>query len=94
MKIRALIGEQQTKFEQLFSGRMLLMRVQRHICQAGLVGFDHMIPVFRTPAFDEAFWTVERLLVELEREFETKKKLCDRDKQRRLDRRADRQVSA
>jgi hypothetical protein len=81
-------------FEQIFSGRMTLMRVQRHISQAGLIGWDHSIPAFRDAAYDEAFFTVERLLVELEREFESRKKRCDRRKQRNLDRRADRQVMA
>jgi|HubBroStandDraft_6_1064221.scaffolds.fasta_scaffold00550_23 hypothetical protein len=81
-------------FQQLFSARMLLMRVQRHISQAGLVGWDHMIPVFRDASYDEGFFIVEGLLVELEREFDQKRKRCDRRKQRSLDRRADRQVLA
>jgi hypothetical protein len=82
-------------FEQLFSGRMLLMRVQRHISQAEWDGRSPGLnPRFKTPAGEKAFFTVERLLVELECEFDAKKKLCDRTKQRRLDRRADRQVRA
>jgi hypothetical protein len=82
-------------FEQLFSGRMLLMRVQRHISQAEWDGRSPGLnPRFKTLAGEEAFFTVERLLVELEREFEKKKKRCNQIKQRRLDRRADRQVRA
>jgi hypothetical protein len=82
-------------FEQIFGGRMLLMRVQRHISQAEWDGHSPGTnPQFKTDAGEEAFFIVEALLVDLEREFDEKKKRCDRNKQRRLDRRADRQVSA
>lgn len=80
-------------FEQFFSGRMLLMRAQRHICQAGLTGWDHMIPVFNDSDRCAAFYIVERLLIELESEFEAKKNRCDQRKRRALERKADRQVS-
>jgi hypothetical protein len=85
-------------FEQLFSGRMLLMRVQRHISQVEWDGrcspSTRLNPHFKTPAGEEAFFIVERLLVLLEGEFDEKKKRCNRIKQRRLDQRADRQVRA
>jgi hypothetical protein len=82
-------------FEQIFTGRLLLMRVQRHISQAEWDGKSPGLnPHFKTLAGEKAFFAVERLLVELEREFDEKKKRCDRSKQRRLDRRADRQVRA
>jgi hypothetical protein len=80
-------------FEQIFSGHMLLVRARRHICQAWLIGFDHFIPAFRAPEGDEAFRIIERKLIELETEFDAKKKACDRAKRLRLDRRADRQVT-
>lgn len=76
-------------FEQIFTGRILLMRAQRHIAQEFAT-----VRGFRTPAGEEAFFIVERCLVDLEREFDAKKKLSDRNKKRSLDRRADRQVSA
>jgi hypothetical protein len=87
-------------FEQLFSGRLLLMRAQRHICQAGIARYatnkigtyNWLTPEFRTAADEQAYFTAERLLMELELEFDEKKKRCDRRKQQRLDRRADRQV--
>lgn len=80
-------------FEQLFSGRMLLMRAQRHISQAEWDGKSTgLAPKFKTPAGDRAFFVVEALLVALEHEFEQKKARCDRRKQRRLERQADRQV--
>lgn len=81
-------------FEQIFAGRLTLMRAQRHICQAYLLGFDHMIPIFRAPEGDAAFWIVENRLVELEREFAEKRSRQKARKRRSLDRRADRQVSA
>lgn len=79
-------------FDQIFSGRLLLCRATRHVMQAHFVGFDHSIPVFRTPEGDAAFWLIESKLRDLENEFEAKKKRCARRKQLRLYRRADAQV--
>ena len=50
-------------------------------------------PQCKTKAGEEAFFTVERLLVELENEFTEKKNKCDAKKRRALDRKADWQVS-
>ena len=72
-------------YDQLFSGRMLLMKAQRHIAQASLVtearqgsasSVNYGIPwpaaKFTTPAMCDAFYIVERLLCALEKEFDTK----------------------
>jgi len=66
-------------FGQIFSGRMLLMRAQRHIVQAGVLRLEQdkfLFPIFRGPAEQQAFLLVERLLVELEREFDENRKRC------------------
>jgi hypothetical protein len=91
--LAAIVEAKYHKFSIFSSTPRKRGRVQRHISQAGLIGWDHMIPTFRNAAYDEAFYTVDRLLVELEREFEEKKKRCDQRKRRTLDRRADRQVT-
>jgi hypothetical protein len=80
-------------FEQLFSGRMLLMRAQRHISQAEWDGKSGGLnPQFKTLAGESAFFTIERLLVELESEFDAKAKTASAKKRKALHRRADRQV--
>lgn len=84
-------------FEEIFGGRMVLMRAQRHICQNNkyaLCESAHgmFFPVFEDSAADMAFLTIEQNLIILENEFEAKKKLKDKRKRRALDRRADRQV--
>ena len=80
-------------FEQIFAGRMLLMRVQRHISQAEWDGRSPGTnPQFKTYAGEEAFFTVERLLVELESEFDAKAKTVKAKKRKALHRRADSQV--
>lgn len=84
-------------FEQLFRARMLLMSAQRHIAQEFISypnGESGPKYRFRTQGGAHAFLIVERLLCELEREFESKKNRCDRRKRQSLDRRADRQVLA
>lgn len=81
-------------FEEIFTGRLLLMRAQRHISQSAWDGKSPGLnPRFKTLAGEQAFFTVERLLVELENEFTQKKRKCDRRKRRALERRADRQVT-
>jgi len=73
--------------------RQLLMRVQRHISQAEWDGRSPGTnPQFKTDAGEEAFFTVERLLIELESEFDAKVKTVKAKKRRALHRRADRQV--
>ena len=84
-------------FEQIFSGRMLLMRAQRHIAQAGISRYGlrdsgSRLVEFRSPADEGAFFIVESLLCQLEREFDQKKKRCDRRRRRQLDTRAKRQA--
>ena len=69
------------------------MRVQRHISQAERDGKSPGLnPRFKTPAGEAAFFTVERLLVELEAEFDAKAKTTKAKKRKALHRRADRQV--
>jgi len=82
-------------FEAIFAGRMTLMRAQRHIAQAHLVQVVPFpeIPRFTSPAGEQAFWIVERLLCALESEFDGKKQRLDKRRQRNLDRRANRQVA-
>lgn len=84
-------------FEQIFSGRMLLMRAQRHIAQSGvkryaLIG-NWLTPEFVDAAAEEAFFIVERQLVDLEKLFESKKQRCDAKRRRSLTRRVDAQVT-
>lgn len=85
-------------FEQIFTGRLILMRAQRHVCQGNRyrLGKNHglFFPIFEDKAADEAFLIVEWRLIELEREFEQKRNRAHRSKRQSLDRRADRQVEA
>lgn len=85
-------------FDQIFAGRMILIGAQKHLAQEFVYYPDGETTLlgakFRTPAGERAFFTVESLLVELEREFDAKKKRCHRKTRRVLDRRADRQVIA
>lgn len=81
-------------FEQIFSGRMVLMRAQRHIAQ-GAVRYEtgtYLTPIFRAEPDERAFFLVERLLQDLEREFEEKRKRTRKHKRAELAERADRQV--
>lgn len=83
-------------FEQIFAGRLILMRAQRHIAQAHVLRYaecqNTMQPIFRNAEGREAFWIVEFLLRELKREFTEKRNSCNRGRRQKLDRRADRQV--
>jgi hypothetical protein len=82
-------------FEKIFSGRMMLMRVQRHISQAEWDGKSSGLnPRFKTRSGEEAFFIVERLLIDLEKEFDRKAIVCHRRKRQSVERRADRQVTA
>lgn len=81
-------------FEQIFAGRMLLMRIQRHISQAAWTGESvGLIPLFKTQGGKDAYWIVERLLVDLETEFAGKRDRQPKQVRRKLDRRADQQVT-
>jgi hypothetical protein len=61
-------------FEQLFRGRLALMRAQRHLNNRAVI----FVPgaTYRNPTSSDyqAYFILERLLVDLEREFETKRK--------------------
>jgi hypothetical protein len=66
-------------FEQIFSGRMVLIQAQKHIAQSSIhyrsEGTDWfpVLPMFATKAAEEAYFIVEHALCELEREFEAKR---------------------
>lgn len=86
-------------YEQIFAGRMILMRAQRHIAQASryygknIAGSRNgAVFAFRSHSRQQAFFIVESLLVELEGEFDEKRKHCQTAKSKRLAARADRQV--
>lgn len=83
-------------FEQIFEGRLTLMRAQRHIAQAHVSRYDQsgntMRPIFGSTEGSEAFWLVEGRIQALEIEFTEKRKSCNRAKRQKLDRRADQQV--
>lgn len=84
-------------FEQIFSGRMLLMRAQRHVAQSGIETYiqgSWLQPVFRSAADRAAFCLIEKRLQELEREFDEKAARKDHRKRQLLRRRIDRQVTA
>lgn len=83
-------------FEQIFSGRLVLMSAQRHVAQAGIVyePGQALIDSFVVDAYQKAFWILERKLCELEREFDDKlKRTRSATRRRQLDRRAQRQVT-
>jgi hypothetical protein len=59
-------------FDSNFQGRMLLQRVQRHISQQH-VRYNLETGLFIPPPQSSPFWIAERLLVQMEREFEDAK---------------------
>ena len=85
-------------FDQLFSGRMLLMRAQRHVAQSGVRRYrvidDWLTPEFVDTAAEQAFFIIEFRLVELEKLFEAKKSRRDAKSRRHLTRRMDAQVTS
>lgn len=84
-------------FEQMFSGRMLLMRAQRHISQthSAFPCGDSASWLIPGNAGMHAYQIVEQALQQLEREFDAKRARCKRrGRSASLARRADRQVTA
>jgi hypothetical protein len=86
-------------FEQIFAGRMTLMRAQRHIAQASVLRYEQELkganwlkPIFRDQAGEQAFFIVELRLIALEREFDIKTMKRSARQRRCLNQRADRQV--
>jgi hypothetical protein len=73
-------------YEQIFKGRMTLIGVQRHICQAHLSypkGSSGLWK-FTSHAGHEAFWIVEQAMQSLEKEFDSKRR--SRKQRRAMDR--------
>ncbi|HKV94910.1 MAG TPA: hypothetical protein VJW20_20360 [Candidatus Angelobacter sp.] len=62
-------GVKRFSFEKNFKGRLLLQRVERHIAQAEC-SYALTTGLFNPPPRDAAFWIVERLLVNMESEFD------------------------
>lgn len=85
-------------FEDLFRSRMALLEAQKHVAQAGVLRYRWVgrvvVPIFRDFDAEESFFTIERLLVSVEKEFEEKVKLVNAKKRKALNRRIDRQVTA
>ena len=60
-------------FEQNFHGRMLLQSIERHIAQAEC-SYNLTTGLLNPLPRGAAFWIVERLLVQMESEFESARK--------------------
>lgn len=61
-------------FDENFRGRMQLQRIHRHISQQHC-RYDLETGLFIPPPQSSPFWIVERLLVQMERDFEDAKKI-------------------
>jgi hypothetical protein len=59
-------------FEQLFRGRIALARAQRHLNNRAVVFIPNSAYLYIGSPEHEAFFILERLLVELETEFDAK----------------------
>ena len=77
-------------FLQLFKGRMVLMRAQRHVAQASIYyppdgsKWSDNWPKFYKSTAETSFFLIERLLRELEKEFDAKKR--PRSQRRKIER--------
>lgn len=67
-------------FLQILNGRMLLMSAQRHIAQASIYyppdggKWPDNWPKFYNSSAETSFFLIERLICELEKEFDSKKR--------------------